>query len=171
MRPKVLNDQFEFKGGLNTPAASSRPYLFIILIALLPALACGVINPQYQLNNQVRRAVFEYEKETRGLAKDLVIHFRRDEPRVKFEGQHQNGGHSVWLYPAGAEEYFASRPQQASYLYIQEIQYYENQSSATVNVYRGDGAGYQGWQLTLTRDTSGRWVVTEEVKIEENSLR
>jgi hypothetical protein len=162
---------FEFNSGLHTLFEFSRPCLFLILIALLPVLACGAINPQYQLNNQVRQAVFAYEKVTRGLAKDLVIHFRRDEPRVKFEGQNQNGGHSVWLYPAGAEEYFATRPQQASYLYIQEIQYNENQSAATVNVYRGDGAGYQGWQLTLTRDASGRWSVTEEVKINGDSVR
>ena len=37
--------------------------------------------------------------------------------------------------------------------------------SATVKVYRGDGLGYQGWQLTVTREADGPWVVTDEVEL------
>lgn len=145
-----------------------RHFLLIFTILLLPGIACGTINPEYQLNNEVRQAVYAYERETRGPVKDLVIHFRRDEPRVRFVGQNQNGGHSVWLYPAGAEEYFSSRPQTATYLYIQEIQYNLDQHRATVKVYRGDGLGYQGWQLTVTREVDGGWAVTDEVEFEDN---
>lgn len=148
-----------------------RLCLLSLVILLLPAIACGLVDPQFELNNEVRLAVFEYEKEMRGQAKDLVIHFRRDEPRVKFEGQHQNGGHTVWLYPAGGEEYFASRPQAATYLYIQEITYNDDQRIATVNIYRGNGAGYRGWQLTVTKDPANRWSVTAEAELEENETR
>jgi hypothetical protein len=147
---------------------SIRQCLLIIIVLLLPGVACGTVNPEYQVNNEIRRAVYAYERETRGPVKDLVIHFWRDEPRVRFAGQSQNGGHSVWLYPAGAEEYFSTRPQMATYLYIQEIQYNLNQRSARVTVYRGDGLGYQGWQLTLTREANGHWAVTDEVEIEGN---
>jgi hypothetical protein len=141
--------------------------LSLLLILLCFSLACGTVNPQFQLNNEVRQAVFEYERSTRGPVRDLVIHFRRDEPRIRFAGQSQNGGHTVWLYPAGAEEYFATRPQAAAYLYIQKIEYNEAQNVATVKVYRGDGAGYQGWQLALVRAENGQWSVMDEVEIEE----
>lgn len=148
-----------------------RQFLLIYLVLLLPGIACGLINPEYQLNNEVRQAVYAYERETRGPVKDLVIHFGGDEPRVRFVGQNQKGGHSVWLYPAGAEEYFSTRPQTATYLYIQEIQYSQDQHSATVKVYRGDGLGYQGWQLTVIREVGGGWAVTDEGEIEGNSAQ
>jgi hypothetical protein len=150
---------------------SSRYVVLIFFVLLLPVIACGTANPAYQLNNEVREAVYEYERGTRGVVTDLVIHFRRDEPRVRFPGQDQNGGHTVWLYPAGAEEYFATRPRQATYLYIQEIQLNQEQNSAAVKVFRGDGSGYQGWQLVVSRDTDGRWAVTEEVKIRNDSIK
>ena len=51
-----------------------------------------------------------------------------------------------------------------TYLYIQEIHYGEGQNVATIKVYRGDGTGYQGWQLTLTREASVQWAVTGEVE-------
>jgi hypothetical protein len=143
-----------------------RHFFLIFIVLLLPGVACGKANPEYQLNNEIRQAVYAYERETRGSVKDLVIHFRRDEPRVRFVGQNQNGGHSVWLYPAGAEEYFNSRPQTATYLYIQEIQFSPDHRRATVKVYRGDGSGYRGWQLTVTGEAKGHWAVTEEVEIE-----
>ncbi len=138
---------------------------FLLICLLLLALACGVINPQYQFNNDVRLAIYEYEWKTRGPAADLVIHSNRDEPRIPFEGQNRNGGRTVWLPSAGAEEYFAIRPAERTYLYIQEIEYNEDRSTATVKVYRGDGAGYQGWQLTLTRDQNNRWSVMDEVEL------
>lgn len=145
---------------------TARHFILIFIVLLLPSVACGTVNPEYQFNNEVRQAIYTYERETRGPVKDLVIHFQRDEPRVRFVGQNQNGGHSVWLYPAGAEEYFSTRPRTATYLYIQEIQYNEDHSSATVKVYRGDGSGYRGWQLTVTKHADGHWVVTDEVEIE-----
>jgi hypothetical protein len=149
----------------------ARPFILIFIILLLPSVACETVNQEYQLNNEVRQAVYSYERETRGPVKDLVIHFRRDEPRVRFEGQNQNGGHSVWLYPAGAEEYFNTRPQTASYLYIQEIQYNKALSTASVKVYRGDGSRYRGWQLAVTRESEGHWAVTDEVEIEGASTK
>jgi hypothetical protein len=145
-------------------------YLLVFVVLLLPLLACATVNPAYQHNNEVRQAVFAYERERRGPVKDLVIHFRRDEPRINFGGQSQNGGHSVWLYPAGAAEYFATRPQEATYLYIQEIQYNEDGNAATVKVYRGDGSWYQGWQLRVAREAAGRWSVTGEVEIKGKEI-
>ncbi|GAB4414592.1 MAG: hypothetical protein Fur0044_09380 [Anaerolineae bacterium] len=140
-------------------------------ILFLALIACGPINPQFLRNNEVRQAVFGYEQAKRGPVKDLVIHFRRDEPRIRFDGQNQNGGHTVWLYPAGGQEYFATRPQTASYLYIQEIEFSEDQKIATVNVYRGDGSGYRGWQLTVTRQGNEQWVVTDEVELEAEPVK
>lgn len=158
---------FKFNLGWNSSIEFRRRYRFTSLIGLLlAALACGVVNPEHQFNNEIRLAVFKYEQERRSLAKDLVIHFQRDEPRMRFEGQNKNGGHTVWLYPAGATEYFATRPQEATYLYIQEITYNGDRSVATANVYRGDGSGYQGWQLTIIRDAINGWLVTDEVAIE-----
>ncbi len=138
----------------------------ILFILTLPALACVVTNQQYLLNNKIRLAVYEYEQEMRGPVKDLVIDFRRDEPRIKFKGQNQNGGHTVWLHRIGAREYFATRPQQASYLYIQEIKYNNDYTISTVEVYRGDGTGYRRRQLSLTRVETGGWVVSNDVEIE-----
>lgn len=147
-----------------------RSFILSFIVLLLPALACGTVNPEFQLNNEVRQAVYAYEREAYGPVKDLVIYFRRDEPRVLFVGQSQNGGHSVWLYPAAAEEYFSTRPQTTTYLYIQEIQYNEDRRSVTVKVYRGDGSGYRGWQLTLTRE--GKiWKVTNEMEIEDSPIK
>lgn len=159
--------------GIITDLDNSQPrsYLFVFVVLLLSILACGPVNLQYQRNNEVRQAVFAYEQAKHGPVKDLVIHFRRDEPRLRFDRQNQNGGHTVWLYPAGGEEYFATRPQTASYLYIQEIKFSEDQKAATVNVYRGDGSGYQGRQLIVTRQVSGQWLVTDEVELEEEPLR
>lgn len=150
---------------------SRRSFIPIFIGLLLPGLACGSVNPEFQLNNEVRQVVYAYERGTHGPVKDLVIHFRRDEPRIRFVGQNQNGGHSVWLYPAGAEEYFSTRPQTDTYLYIQEIQYNEDHDSAKVKVYRGDGSGYRGWQLTLTRAAGDRWRVTDELEIEGSSTK
>ena len=140
---------------------------FLVISLLMLALACGVINPHYQFNNEVRLAIYEYERKIRGPVDDLVIHFNRDEPRIRFEGQNQNGGRTVWLPSAGAEEYFVIRPPERTYLYIQEIEYNEDRSAATVKVYRGDSAGYQGWQLTLTRGQDNRWSVMDEVELSE----
>jgi hypothetical protein len=137
----------------------------LLIVLTLPALACGFSNPQYQINNEVRLAVYEYERETRGPVDDLVIHFRRDEPRIRFEGQNENGGRTIWLYPAGATEFFALRPSEKTYLYIQAIEYNDDRDVATVKVFRGDGTGYEGWQLTLQRDEDYDWVVTDENEI------
>lgn len=145
-------------------------YRFAALLALLllPTLACGLTNRVYALNNQVRQAVYQYERETRGLVDDLVIHAERSEPRVRFEGQNQNGGRTVWLDRFGAQEFFALRPAADTFLYIQEIQYNDTRDAATVSVYRGDGRGYQGWQLTLERKAADEWTVTGEVTLEED---
>lgn len=140
--------------------------MIILLIGfLLPALACGIINQQYQLNNEVRLAIYEYERKTHGPVDDLVIHSNRDEPHILFEGQNQNGGRTVWLPSLDAEGYFASQAPERTYLYIREIEYNEDQSAATVKVYQGDGQGYQGWQLILRRDKDNGWEVKEEIEI------
>lgn len=139
----------------------------IAALLLLPLAACGLTNPIYTLNNQVRQAVYSYEREQRGPVDELIIHFQRDEPRVKFEGQNQNGGRTVWLYRQGAAEFFALRPQTATYLYIQAIEYSNNYHTATVTVYRGDGSGYNGRQLTLNQTDNGGWVVTGDTPLTE----
>lgn len=160
--------------GLSSFQPSNPPafqVVFVLTILFLSFIACGPVNPQFLRNNEVRRAVYAYEQAKRGPVKDLVIHFRRDEPRIRFDGQNQNGGHTVWLYPAGGQEYFATRPQTASYLYIQEIEFSEDQKIATVNVYRGDGSGYRGWQLTVIRGDNGQWTVTDEVEPTEESVQ
>jgi hypothetical protein len=155
------------------PQATESPvkYRVIALLALLmlPALACGLTNQVYALNNQVRQAVYRYERETRGRVDDLVLHSQRAEPRVKFEGQNENGGRTVWLDRFAAQEFFALRPAEETFLYIQEIQYGDNQETATVAVYRGDGRGYKGWQLTLEQGDDDRWTVTDEVALEAES--
>jgi hypothetical protein len=136
-----------------------------LIVLLLPALACGVINPQYQLNNEVRLAIYEHERKMRGPVDDLIVHVNRDEPRILFAGQSQNRGRTVWLPSLDAEDYFALQPPERTYLYIREVEYNEDQNGATVKIYRGDGKGYQGWQLTLERDEENLWEVRDEVEI------
>jgi hypothetical protein len=115
----------------------STKFRLIVLFTLLILPACGAMNPRYQTNNQVRLAVYEYERKVRGPADDLVIDFQRDEPRITFEGQNDNGGRTVWLYRAGAKEFFALRPH-----------------------------SFKGRQLTLKLDNNGHWAVTTDVEIE-----
>ena len=152
---------------LASTVASRLRLTGLFLILILPALACGFINPRYQLNNEVRLAVYNYEQEVRGKADDLVIDFQRDEPRIKFEGQSKNGGRTVWLYRLGAKEFFALRPPDDTYLYIQGIEYNDERDVATVRIFRGDGSGYNGWVLTLQHGSDHLWSVTSEVEIEE----
>jgi hypothetical protein len=98
-----------------------------------------------------------------------VLDFQRDEPRIKFEGQAEHGGRTVWLYRPGAAEFFRLRPPQATYLYIQDIQYNNDRSTATVKVFRGDGSGYIGRELTLQRDADRQWRVTQDIEIERTT--
>jgi hypothetical protein len=137
----------------------------LLIVLLVPALACGIINAQYQLNNEIRLAIYEYERKTRGPVDDLVIHVNRDEPRILFEGQSQNGGRTVWLPTLDAEDYFSLQPPERTYLYIWEIEYNKDQNGATVKIYRGDGKDYRGWQLTLGRGENNRWEIKEESEI------
>lgn len=141
--------------------------LGLLLLLTLPAMACGFINTRYQLNNQVRLAVYKYERETWGKPDDLIIDFQRNEPRLKFEGQAENGGRTVWLYRLAAKEFFATRPPEKTYLYIQEIEYNPETSRATVKVFRGDGFGYEGRELTAQQGDDGQWSIINEVKLEE----
>jgi hypothetical protein len=142
--------------------------VIVLLIGLLLPLACGVVSQQYQLNNEVRLAIYEYERKAHGPVDDLIIHFNRDEPRIHFEGQNQNGGRTVWLPSLDAEGYFDVQPPERTYLYIREIEYNEDRSAAAVKVYQGDGKGYQGWQLTLVKDKDNRWEVKDEIEITGN---
>ena len=137
----------------------------ILILLLLPILACGYINPVYQTNNEVRLAVYNYEREVRGKTDDLVIDFQRNEPRILFTGQDEDGGRTVWLYRMGAREFFALRPPEKTYLYIQNIDYNDDYTTATVTIYRGDGSSYQGRQLTLEKGAGG-WQVTGDIEIE-----
>ena len=137
----------------------------VMLLLILPILACGYINPVYQTNNEVRLAVYEYERDVRGKTDDLVIDFDRNEPRILFAGQDEDGGRTVWLYRLGAREFFALRPPEKTYLYIQNIDYNSDYTSATVTTFRGDGSSYQGRQLTLERGND-RWQVTRDIEID-----
>ena len=139
----------------------------MLLLLILPMLACGYVNTVYQANNEVRLAVYEYEREIRGKPDDLVIDFERNEPHIVFESQNENGGRTVWLYRMGAKEFFALRPPEKSYLYIQSIEFNDNYTTATVINFRGDGSGYQGRQLMLHHE-NGRWQVVQDVETEAN---
>ena len=144
-------------------------FVGILIMLMLPALACGLTNPQYHLNNQIRLAVYQYERARRSPTNDLVIDFQRSEPRIKFEGQSENGGRTVWLYQLAAKEFFESHAPQKTYLYIQQIEFNGNHNMATVNVFRGDGTGYVGRQLMLQRDDGQHWSVVKDVESEEDS--
>jgi len=137
----------------------------ILILLILPILACGYINPVYQTNNEVRLAVYEYEQKVRGKADDLVIDFDRSEPRILFAGQNEDGGRTVWLYRMGAREFFALRPPEKTYLYIQNIDYNDDYTTATVTIFRGDGSSYQGRQLTLEKGVD-RWQVTGDIEFD-----
>ena len=136
----------------------------MLLLLILPMLACGYVNTVYQTNNDVRLAVYEYEREVRGKPDDLVIDFERSEPRILFAGQNENVGRTVWLYRLGAREFFALRPPEKTYLYIQNIAYNSDYTTATATLFRGDGSSYQGRQLTLEKD-SDQWQVTQDIEI------
>ena len=143
-------------------------YISVAILAIILVLnvGCAAFNPQSAMKNQVRLAVYEYEREARGLANDLVIHFQRTEPKIKFEGQNQNGGRTVWLFTLAAKEYFDLLPPERTYLYIQQIEFNDDLTQAIVPVYRGDGAGYAGRTLTLAQGADGVWSVTDEEAIE-----
>jgi hypothetical protein len=146
-----------------------RLYPFFILLAfMLPALACGLSSPRAELNNQVRLAVSEYARQAYGPVDDLVIHFDRGDPRIKFEQQHQDRGRTVWLYRAGAREYFSVRPPEATYLYIQDINYNDQRTAAAASIYLGDGTVYQGRQLTLVKEGQDLWVVREDIELNDD---
>lgn len=150
---------------LNLPLSSKFRLLLGLSLLLLPALACGLVNPQYRLKNEVRLAVYDYERQVRGPVDDLVIYFKRNEPRVKFEGQFETGGRTVWLYDLGVADYFALRSPQETYLYIQAIEFSADYQTATATVYRGDGDDYTGRRLTLSRGQDETWTVTKETLI------
>lgn len=152
-----------------TPVRSKPRYRLVLLLAslLLLLLACGLLAPQYELNNQVRLVVYEYERAKRGPVDELVIAFNRNEPRLKFEGQNENGGRTVWLYDLAAREYFAERSPESTFMYIQKIEYFDNYQRAIVTVYRGDGNGYVGRELTLQKEPqTGQWLVGEELTLD-----
>ncbi|MEW5959483.1 MAG: hypothetical protein AB1801_17300 [Chloroflexota bacterium] len=151
-------------------ALFSKARVWLILtICLLPAIACGLSNPQYRLNNQVRQAVYDYERREGGPVDDLVISFKREEPRTKFLGQNEQGGRTIWLENLGAGEYFALRSPQTTYLYLQAIDFSDDRATARVTVYRGDGRGYTGRWLTLTQAGTGQWAVTGDAPIPDNA--
>ena len=137
----------------------------ILILLILPMLACGYINPVYQANNEVRLAVYDYEREVRGKPDDLVLDFQRNEPRIVFPGQNENGGRTVWLYRLGAREFFALRPPEKTYLYIQSIEYNDDYTTATITHFRGNGSSYQGRQLTLEKNAD-QWLVMQDVEID-----
>lgn len=150
------------------PARSWRPVLLLLALAL-PALACGLFNPLYYRNNEIRLAVYDYELAQRGPVDDLVLAFTRDEPRVKFEGQGEDGGRTVWLQDLAAREFFDLRQPDDTFLYIEDIDYRDNYRQAVVTVYRGDGRSYEGRELTLALNDEGQWAVTGEVLLAGSS--
>jgi hypothetical protein len=139
----------------------------LLLALVLPAIACGLFNPLYYRNNEVRLAVYDYEREQRGPVDELVLAFNRNEPRVRFEGQHENGGRTVWLQDLAAREFFDLRQPDNSFLYIQKIDYFDDYRQAVVTVYRGDGLSYEGRELTLISNDKGEWTITGEVLLDD----
>ncbi len=148
---------------------SRHLHLFIILVGLLlPTLACELFSTEYGLNNQVRLAVYHHERETRGQTNDLVLQFNRTEPKVKFEGQQENDGRTVWLFDMAAKEYFELLPPERTFLYVQRAEYNRDYSAATVKVFRGNGSGYKGRELALTADGNGSWTIIEDNAIADS---
>jgi hypothetical protein len=143
-----------------------RDLIFLALL-LVSMSGCSVLWPDYALNNQIRLAVYQHERAARGKADDLVIHFNRTEPRVKFEGQNENGGRTVWLFDLAAKEYFDLLPAGRTFLYVHAPQYNTERTQAAVEVYRGDSGGYQGRSLTLTRSADDTWQVINDAAIAE----
>jgi hypothetical protein len=150
----------------NSISSRSRLVLLLTMLALL-LIACGMFNPQYHRNNEVRLAVYEYERQLRGSVDELIVGFERNEPRAKFEGQNENGGRTVWLYDQAAREYFALRSQDVTFLFIQKIEFADNYQQAVVTVYRGQGSDYTGRELTLNRQADDMWVVSNDTLIDE----
>ncbi|MCG3212016.1 MAG: hypothetical protein FOGNACKC_05663 [Anaerolineae bacterium] len=140
----------------------------VLALALLPALACGWLSAGYQFNNPVREAVYRYERDARGKADELVIQFNRTEPRVKFEGQNENGGRTVWLFDLAVKEYFALLPPDRTFLYVQSPQYNADYTQAEVKVYRGSNGSYHGRELTLAHQNNGAWTVTADTELPPN---
>jgi hypothetical protein len=149
------------------PARQWRPVLLLLALTL-PAIACGLFNPLYNRNNEIRLAVYDYERAQRGPVDELVLAFNRDEPRVKFEGQNENGGRTVWLQDLAAREFFDLRRPDSTFLYIQNIDYLDDYRQAMVTVYRGDGVSYEGRELTLISNDDGQWTVTGEVLLNDS---
>ena len=147
---------------------TKRSIILLMLLLLTLLAGCGPFSPVYRLNNQVRLAVYQYEREQRGKPDELVISYYRTEPRVKFDGQAEDGGRTVWLFDLAAREYFELLPENRTYMYIQQIELNPAQTQATVDVYRGDKSGYQGRALTLTRTDDDTWQVVDDVAIAEN---
>ena len=146
-----------------------RPiYWVIIASALFSVSACGLIGSDSDQNNAVRLAVYQYERKIRGKTDDLVIHSIRTEPRIKFEGQAENDGRTIWLFDLAAREYFDLLPPGRSYMYIQTINYNSDRTAATVDVYRGDSTEYQGQTLTLEQQAANSWKVVEDSAIADN---
>lgn len=153
------------------PFYSKPRYRLLILLAglLLPLLACGLFTPQYELNNQVRLAVYNYERAERGPVDELLIAFNRNEPRLKFEGQNENGGRTVWLYNLAAREYFAQLSPDSTFMYIEKIEYFDNYHQANVTVYRGEGKNYTGRELTLQQNNpDGSWQVIADQPLDRS---
>ena len=144
------------------PVRSWRLVLLLLALAL-PAMACGLFNPLYNRNNEIRLAVYDYELAQRGPVDELVLAFNRDEPRVKFEGQHEAGSRTVWLQDLAAREFFDLRQPDKTFLYIEDIDYLDDYRQAVVTIYRGDGRSYEGRELTLILKDEGQWTVTGEV--------
>jgi hypothetical protein len=160
---KIIGDLFLTVSHLKRPI-----YWVIVASALFSASACSLIGSDYDQNNAVRLAVYQYERQIRGKTDDLVIHSLRTEPRIKFEGQAENGGRTVWLFDLAAREYFDLLPPDRSYMYIQTIGYNDDRTAATVDVYRGDSTGYQGQTLTLERQAGNGWQVVQDSAIADN---
>lgn len=143
--------------------------IILLLLAglLLPALACGWLSPEYQVNNQVRLAAYRYERDTRGKTDDLVIHFNRTESRIRFAGQSENGGRTVWLFDLAVREYFDMLPAGRTFLYLQRPQFNSNYTKATLEEYRGSKNGYVSRELTLRRGENGDWTVANDLELSQ----
>jgi hypothetical protein len=162
---------YGFSGPASEVQSRQLRLLLFLLMLTLPVLACGLLSPQYRRNNEVRLAVYEYERAQRGPVDELIIAFNRNEPRIKFEGQNENGGRTVWLDEFAAREFFELRRPDRSFLYVEQIEYFDNNLQATVTVYRGDGNSYEGRNLTLKRNEAGQWIVIGEAIVQDRGAK
>jgi hypothetical protein len=137
-----------------------NPIALVLLALLLATLACGVGGPATRRNNDVRRAALAYELAARGGVDEVLVAFGLTEVRDNLGFP---DGNTVWLNQFAEREYFRSRDQSQSYLFLHDLTY--EGEAASIVVDRGDANGVQSRTLVLRRE-GGDWEVVSDELLE-----